>query len=104
MGNTVAYAKEFGVVDAPGAARGVPSGVVRGVPLDLNGDGKIDAVAYDTVGDGRLDSLDTNLDGFADTPLPTGPGVTVSERRGGDGVTFAQPSDVVSVKVRGQLA
>ena len=34
-----------------------PSEVKPGVPLDLNGDGKPDAMGYDTTGDGKVDTI-----------------------------------------------
>ena len=46
-----------------------PTVVAPAVPLDLNGDGKPDAVGYDTNGDGRVDSIDTNCDGHVDARI-----------------------------------
>eukprot|EP01043_Picozoa_sp_COSAG02_P063985 COSAG02_NODE_9222_length_2285_cov_1.546661_1_plen_318_part_00 len=47
--------------------RRVPSPIDRMIaPLDLDGDGKVDATGFDTTGDGMIDALDTNLDGRVD--------------------------------------
>eukprot|EP01050_Picozoa_sp_SAG11_P012222 SAG11_NODE_1346_length_5144_cov_2.242220_2_plen_1048_part_00 len=38
-------------------------------PVDLTGNGKVDAVGYDTSGNGKIDSLDTTKDGLIDSKI-----------------------------------